>query len=67
MSMKVKTSKRAQSIVGLTLIDGQLRACHATRAKGGLEVVKTASAALTRRKPSGLSSSSLMQPPSRAW
>jgi hypothetical protein len=47
MSMKVKTSKRAPSVVGLTLIDGQLRACHVTRAKGGLEVVKTASAALT--------------------
>lgn len=47
MSMKWQTKKRAQSVLGLTLIDGQLRAAHVTRAKGGLEVVKTASAAMT--------------------
>jgi hypothetical protein len=47
LSMKLKPSKRAQSVLGLTLIDGQLRACHMVRAKGGLEVVKTANAALT--------------------
>lgn len=45
--MTRKTKKRAQSVLGLTLSDGQLRACHVTRAKGGLEVVKAASAALT--------------------
>lgn len=44
--MKRKIKKRAQSILGLTLSDGQLRAFHVTRAKGRLEVVKTASAAL---------------------
>ena len=47
MSMKRKTNKRAQSVLGLTLTDGQLRACHVTRTKGGLEVVKAASAPLT--------------------
>ena len=47
MSIKRKTKKRAQSVLGLTLSDGQLRAFHVTRAKGGLEVVKAASAALT--------------------
>jgi hypothetical protein len=47
MSMKWTTKKTAQSVLGLTLIDGQLRACHVTRAKGGVEVVKTASAAMT--------------------
>src|SRR5258708_7622745 len=45
--MKWKTKKRAQSVLGLTLTDGQLRAFHVTRAKGGLEVVKAASAALS--------------------
>ncbi|MSU23433.1 MAG: hypothetical protein EXS32_06355 [Opitutus sp.] len=45
--MKRKTKKRSQSVLGLTVIDGQLRAFHVTRAKGGLEVVKAASAALT--------------------
>lgn len=47
MSTKRKTRKRAQSVLGLTLNDGQLRAFHVTRAKGGLEVVKAANAALT--------------------
>lgn len=44
--MKLQTKKRPQSVLGLTLTDGQLRAFHVTRAKGGLEVVKAASAAL---------------------
>ena len=47
MSMKRKIKKRAHSVLGLTLADGQLRAFHVTRVKGGLEVVKAASAALT--------------------
>lgn len=47
MSMKRKTKKRAQSVLGLTLNDGQLSAFHVTRAKGGLEVVKAVNAALT--------------------
>ena len=47
MSITRKTKKRAQSVLGLTLSDGQLRAFHVTRAKGDLEVVKAASAALT--------------------
>ena len=45
--MKSKTKKRGQSVLGLTLSDGQLRAFHVTRTKGGLEVVKAASAALS--------------------
>lgn len=47
MSIKKKTRKRAQSVLGLTLSDGQLRAFHLTRAKGRVEVVKAAKAALT--------------------
>lgn len=47
MTTKRKTKQRAHSVLGLTLNDGQLKACHVTRAKGGLEVVKTANAALT--------------------
>ena len=47
MSMPRKTKKRAHSVLGLTLSDGQLRAYHVIRTKGGLEVVKAASAALT--------------------
>jgi hypothetical protein len=47
MSMKRKPKKRAPSVLGLTLIDGQLRAFHVTRAKGRLEVVKAAGATLT--------------------
>ena len=47
MSIKRKTKKRAQSVLGLILNDGQLRACHVTRAKGRAEVVKAASATLT--------------------
>lgn len=45
--MKRKTKKRAQSVLGLTLNDGQLKAFHVTRAKSGLEVVKAANAPLT--------------------
>ena len=45
--MKRKTKKRAQSVLGLTLTDGQLKAVHVTRAKSGLEVVKAASATLS--------------------
>ncbi|MEY2879858.1 MAG: hypothetical protein RLZZ15_2238 [Verrucomicrobiota bacterium] len=45
--MNRNTKKRAQSVLGLTLGDGQLRAYHVTRAKAGLEVVKAASAPLT--------------------
>ena len=45
--MKSKTKKRGQSVLGLTLSHGQLRAFHVTRTKGGLEVVKAASAPLT--------------------
>ncbi len=45
--MKRKTKKRTHSVLGLTLTGGQLRACHVTRAKHGLEVVKTVSAALS--------------------
>jgi len=47
MSTNRKTKKRAQSVLGLSFSDGQLRAFHVTRAKGGLEVVKAASATLT--------------------
>lgn len=47
MISKRKTKKRAQSVLGLILNDGQLRACHMTRAKGRAEVVKAASAPLT--------------------
>ncbi|MBL9189565.1 MAG: hypothetical protein JNK23_18945 [Opitutaceae bacterium] len=45
--MKRKINKRAQSVLGLSLSDGQLRAFHVTRAKGALEVVKAASAELS--------------------
>jgi hypothetical protein len=47
MSMKRKIKKRAQSVLGLSLSDGQLRAFHVTRVKGALEVVKAASATLS--------------------
>ena len=47
MSIIRKTKKRAQSVLGLTVIDGQLRAYHLTRTKGGIEIVRTAGAALT--------------------
>jgi hypothetical protein len=38
---------RLQSVLGLTLADGELRACHVTQAKGRHEVVRTASATLS--------------------
>jgi hypothetical protein len=47
MSIKRKTKKRAQSVLGLIVNDGQLRACHVTRGKGRAEVVKAASGVLT--------------------
>lgn len=47
MSTKRKIKQRAPSVLGLTLMDGQLRAFHLTRAKGRFEVVKAASAVLT--------------------
>ena len=45
--MKRKNKKKLHSVLGLTVVDGQLRACHVTRAKGGVEVVRAAGAALT--------------------
>lgn len=45
--MKLPTKKRHQSVLGLSLSDGQLRAFHVTRARSGTEVVKATSAALT--------------------
>ena len=45
--MRWTKPKRANSLLGLALADGQLRAFHVARAKTGLEVVKSASAALT--------------------
>jgi hypothetical protein len=45
--MKLPKKKRLPSVLGLNLTDGQLRACHMVRAKGGHEVVKSASAALS--------------------
>src|SRR5580698_1071689 len=38
--------KRPQSVLGLSLPDGRLRAVQVARAKGATDVVKTASAAL---------------------
>ncbi|HVS51004.1 MAG TPA: hypothetical protein VHD62_01520 [Opitutaceae bacterium] len=42
-----KNRQHAQSVLGLTLSDGQLRAFHVARTRGGLEVVKAASATLS--------------------
>jgi hypothetical protein len=42
-----KLKKRRNSVLGLTLSDGQLRAVHAARPKGAVVIVKTASAALS--------------------
>jgi hypothetical protein len=39
--------KRPQSVLGLTLNDGQLRAVQVARSKGAMEVVRSASAALS--------------------
>lgn len=45
--MSVSKQKRLSSILGLDLAGGRLRASHVARTKGGLEVVKSAAAALT--------------------
>jgi hypothetical protein len=45
--MKPPKKIRLPSVLGLSLADGQLRACHVVRAKGGLEAVKSTGAALT--------------------
>ena len=45
--MRGNKTKRANSLLGLDLADGQLRAFHVARTKGGLEVVKSAATALT--------------------
>ncbi|MEO5958242.1 MAG: hypothetical protein ABIZ49_04690 [Opitutaceae bacterium] len=45
--MKPSQKKRSQSVLGLSLANGQLRAFHMTRAKGGAEVVKSARATLS--------------------
>lgn len=47
MNNKRQKKKRLNSVVGITLHDGELRAALVTRAKGGIEVLKTATAALT--------------------
>ena len=47
MSMKRKQNKRLPSVLGLTLIDGRLWATQVTRAKSGIEVSRTTSAAMT--------------------
>ncbi len=47
MTTKRKSKKRLQSVLGLVLADGQLRACHVARGKGVTEVVKATSAALS--------------------
>jgi hypothetical protein len=45
--MKFNLKKRPQSVLGLSLSDGQLRAALVARVKGQWEVVKTASTALS--------------------
>ncbi|MES2696169.1 MAG: hypothetical protein V4773_22040 [Verrucomicrobiota bacterium] len=45
--MKWRRTKRLNSVLGLSLSHGQLRAFHVARTKGGVEVVKAASATLT--------------------
>jgi hypothetical protein len=45
--MNWKIKRQPQSVLGLTLNDGQLRAVHVARSKGGLEVVNSVSAALS--------------------
>ncbi len=45
--MKWIAKKRTNSVLGLNLADGQLRAFHVARVKGALEVVKSTTAALT--------------------
>lgn len=45
-AVKPQKQNRLPSVLGLSLGDGQLRACRAVRAKGGIEFAKTASATL---------------------
>src|SRR5687767_7399262 len=45
--MKLTRQKKLNSVVGLTLTHGQLRAFHVVRTKSGVEVAKAASATLT--------------------
>ncbi len=45
--MKLKRKRPLNSVVGLTLTHGQLRACHVVRAKGGIEIARSAAAPLT--------------------
>ena len=45
--MKLTLKKQQQSVLGLSLASGQLRAVLVSRAKGGSEVVKSAAAALS--------------------
>ena len=47
MNIKWPTKKRLQSVLGLSLTDGQIRACLVSRAKGQAEVIKTCHAALS--------------------
>ncbi len=47
MSTKKKATKRAPSVLGLVLADGQLRAFNVTRTKDRLEIGKVASAPMT--------------------
>ena len=44
--MKPTKKKRLQSVLGLNLTDGQLHACQTARGKGGVEIVKSATASL---------------------
>ena len=46
MTMKWMAKRRRQSVLGLTLNDGQLRAFHVVRAKGTTQVVRSATATL---------------------
>src|ERR1700683_5291076 len=45
--MKLTLKKQQQSVLGLSLANGQLRAVVVSRSKGGWEVGKTAAAALS--------------------
>jgi len=45
--MKWFAKKRPNSVLGLTLADGQLRACQMTRAKGAITVAKSTTATLS--------------------
>lgn len=45
--MRLNRQKRLNSVVGLSLTHGNLRAFHVVRSKGGIEVAKAAAATLT--------------------